>query len=138
MKEIPIPYVRTNQLGIIALFLLGLFLQQPWVIVVLWVLQAASLTFGLKGNLFVQLVKPLLANKISGTRTEAAELQRFNNSIAVILLTASVLCFAIGWTIAGYILAGFVAAAALVAVCGYCIGCFLYYQLKKFKAGVRR
>lgn len=138
MKDIPIPYVRANQVGIIVLFLLALLFQQPWIIILLWIIQTAGLSFGLKGNLFVQLAKPMLAGKISGARTEAAELQRFNNSLAVILLTISILCFAIGWTTAGFILAACVAAAALVAVCGYCVGCFLYFQLKKFRAGARR
>lgn len=138
MKEIPIPYVRANQIGIIVLVLLGLIFQQPWPIILLWIIQVAGLSFGPKGNLFIQLAKPLLTGKIPGSRTEAAELQRFNASLAVFLLTIALLCFVVGWTTAALVFAACVAAAAFIAVCGYCVGCFLYFQLKKFRAGARR
>lgn len=131
MKEIPISYVRTNQWGIVILVLLSIFLQSPWVIVGLWAIELAGLLWGAKGNLFVRMVIPFLAKK-EGT-TEAAELQRFNNGIAVSLLTISVLSFAFGWQLAGYIFASVVALAAFIAICGFCIGCVIYYQYKQWK-----
>lgn len=132
MKEIPIPYVRTNQAGIVLFVLLGIFLRQPALIIVLWLIQVVGLWLGARGNLFIRLVSPFLAGRVKSAATEAAELQRFNNSIAVLLLTIAVLCF---WlspaSIAGYIFAGMVALAAFIAICGFCVGCFLYFQFKQ-------
>lgn len=132
MREIPIPYVRANQAGIVLLVVLAIVLQQPVLIAALWAIQVIGLWRGVRANLIVRLATPLLASRIAGAQTESAELQRFNNSIAVILLTVSLLCF---WVLqaplAGYTAAGMVAVAALIAICGYCVGCFLYYQFKK-------
>ncbi|MCZ8515951.1 DUF4395 domain-containing protein [Paenibacillus filicis] len=134
MKEIPLPYVRTNQAGIVLLVLLAILLQQPVLIVVLWAIQVINLWQGVRSNVFVMLAAPFLRSKLAGAPTESRELQRFNNSIAVILLTLSILFFWLNaGSIAGYIFAGLVGAAALMAICGYCIGCTLYYQFKRLR-----
>jgi hypothetical protein len=134
MKEIPIPYVRANQAAMVLLIALAAIFQQSWIILIVFAVEVAGLVFGVKGNLFVQIARPFLASLVSRSHSEAAELQRFNNSIAVILLTLSMVSFAFGLQITGYVLAGMVALAAFVAICGYCIGCTLYYQYKKFRA----
>ncbi|OMF23853.1 hypothetical protein BK133_23470 [Paenibacillus sp. FSL H8-0548] len=134
MKEIPIPYVRANQTGIVTVLLIAIVLQLPWLIAALWVIQAAGLLFGPKANLFIRIARPLLTRYIASSQTEAAELQRFNNSLGVGFLTFSLLSFAFGWSIAGYIFAGMMGAAALSAILGYCIGCTLYFQYKQFRA----
>jgi len=38
------------------------------------------------------------------------------------------LAFLLGANMAGWILAATVAAAAAIALCGFCFGCFLYFQ----------
>ncbi|MFE5317456.1 DUF4395 domain-containing protein [Paenibacillus sp. NPDC056579] len=132
MPEIPVPYVRANQAGIVLFVLLGIVLQQPAWIVVLWAIQVVGLWRGARGNAFIAAAAPMLKSRIAGAPTESRELQRFNNSIAVLLLTVSTLWFL--WSpesIGGYVAAGMVAVAALAALCGYCVGCFLYYQFKK-------
>jgi hypothetical protein len=134
MKEVPIAYVRSNQAAMVLLIALSAIFQQPWIILVVFAVQAAGLIYGVRGNLFITLARPFLRNRISNSQTESAELQRFNNSIAVSLLTLSVVSFAIGSSLAGYIFAGMVALAAFAAICGYCIGCTLYYQYKRLRA----
>lgn len=134
MKEIPIPYVRTNQAAMVLFITASVLLQQPILILLLWVIQVVGLVSGGKGNLFIMVVKPLLQGHVGKFDTEAFELQRFNNSIAVILLTFSNLfLFVMPWSTAGYVFAGMVAIAALMALFGFCIGCFLYFQFKQFK-----
>jgi hypothetical protein len=131
MKEIPIPYVRSNQVGIVLFVLLAILLQQPILIIILWALQVIPMVLGLRANLFIKIAKPFLTNKIQGAQTESQELLRFNNSIAVVLLSIAVICFCISWSsIAGYLFAALVGIAASIAICGFCIGCFLYYQWK--------
>jgi hypothetical protein len=132
MKEIPIPYVRANQAGIVLFVLLAILLQQPLLIALLWIIEVLPMVFGIRANLFVAIAKPFLSNKIKGAATESQELLRFNNSIAVTLLSIAVICFGIdGASIMGYVFAGMVAVAAFIAICGYCVGCFLYYQWKR-------
>ncbi|RKI98125.1 DUF4395 family protein, partial [Butyricicoccus sp. 1XD8-22] len=41
--------------------------------------------------------------------------------------------FLLGWNIAGYIFTIMVAVASFVAILGFCVGCFIFYQLKMFK-----
>ncbi|CAM4379112.1 DUF4395 domain-containing protein [Paenibacillus alkaliterrae] len=134
MKEIPIPYVRSNQVGIVTIIMIAIALQLPWLIAALWFIQTAGLVFGPKANLFILIARPFLAGRIASADTEAAELQRFNNSLGVGFLTFSLISFAFGWTLTGYLFAGMMAAAALVAILGYCIGCTMYFQYKQFRA----
>ncbi len=133
MKEIPIPYVRANQWGIVIFILAGILLQQYALIAALLAIQILGFLGGIQWNLFVQVAKPFLKDRLQHAETEAQELQRFNNSIAIILLAASTLAFYMGGTTLSVILAGMVALAAFVAICGYCIGCTLYFQYKQWK-----
>lgn len=133
VKEIPIPFVRANQAIMVILIVLSALLQQPAIIAAVWAVQVCGLSFGARGNLFVQAARPFLSNRLSRYGTEAAELQRFNNSIAVILLTLSIISFWLGYSVMGYVFAGMVALAAFVAICGFCVGCFLYYQFKRLR-----
>ncbi|MDQ1909147.1 DUF4395 domain-containing protein [Paenibacillus sp. GD4] len=132
--EIPLPYVRANQAGMVIIILLAIALQQPVLILALWAIQLISLWQGIRSNLIVQLAAPFLRNRIAGAPTEARELQRFNGAIAVILLTIANVCF---WyeesSVWGYVAAGMVALAAFIALCGFCVGCFLYYQFKRLR-----
>lgn len=137
MKEIPIPYVRSNQTGIVVVLLIAIGLQLPWLIAALWIIQVTGLIFGPKANLFIRIARPFLTRYAASAQTEAAELQRFNNTLGVGFLTFALLSFALGWPVAGYIFAGMMGAAALAAILGYCIGCTLYFQFKQFRARQR-
>ncbi|GFZ87842.1 hypothetical protein GCM10008018_37500 [Paenibacillus marchantiophytorum] len=128
MKEIPMAYVKANQTGIVVGVLLAFAFQLPWLVALLWAVQVAGLIGGGKWNLFVTISNPFLLTK--GKETQAAELTKFNNALAVIFLTVSLAAFALGWNIAGYIFTGFLLLAAGAALLGYCIGCTIYYQYK--------
>jgi len=55
---------------------------------------------------------------------------RFNNIIAVSLLVGAHLAFYFGRKGVGLVLVTMVVAAAAIALAGFCVGCFLYYQFK--------
>jgi len=133
--EIPMSYVKANQTGIV-LFVILAFLISPWILLALWLIQVVGLLTGGRYNLFVRIAQPFLPTK--GGETQAAELTRFNNSLAVIFLTLSLLALSLGWTIAGYVFAAMLLIAAGVALLGYCIGCTIYFQYKQFLARRRR
>lgn len=129
MKEVPISYVKANQTGIVVVVLLAFAFQWPWLVALLWVIQVLGLIGGGKWNLFVAVSKGFLPQ--SSTETQAAELTRFNNALAVIFLSLSLACFTIGWSMVGYVFTGFLLLAAGAALLGYCIGCTIYYQYKQ-------
>ncbi|MDF2650374.1 MAG: hypothetical protein K0Q73_6179 [Paenibacillus sp.] len=130
VKEVPISYVKANQTGIVVFVLLAFAFQWTWLVALLWVIQLLGLVGGGKWNLFVAVSKRFLSR--SGTETQAAELTRFNNALAVLFLSLSLASFAIGWSMVGYIFTGFLLLAAGAALLGYCIGCTIYYQYKQF------
>lgn len=133
MKEIPMHYVKSNQAGIVLFVVLALAIQQPWILAALWVIQVVGLLTEGRYNLFVAIARPALRNR-KAAETQAVELQRFNNTLAILFLTLSLLSFAIGWAIAGVVFAAFLLIAAGVALLGYCIGCTIYFQYKQFLA----
>jgi hypothetical protein len=130
VKEVPISYVKANQTGIVVFVLLAFAFQWTWLVGLLWVIQLLGFVGGGKWNLFVEVSKPFLSRR--GTETQAAELTRFNNALAVLFLTLSLASFTIGWSMVGYIFTGFLLLAAGAALLGYCIGCTIYYQYKQF------
>jgi hypothetical protein len=78
-------------------------------------------------------VKPFLRKPLSSYAQEDRSEQRFNQILAVVLLSASVLSAMAGWQLASLIFAGMVFAAAFVAILGFCIGCFIQYQWKQYR-----
>ncbi|CAH1195534.1 hypothetical protein PAECIP111893_00712 [Paenibacillus plantiphilus] len=135
MREVPMRYVKANQTGIVLFVILSFLFQQPWILAALWIIQAAGLVSEGKLNLFVVTAKLILKGK--GTETQAAELQRFNNTLAVIFLTLALISFAFGWQIIGYAFSAMLLLAASAALLGYCIGCTLYFWFKQIRAGRR-
>lgn len=93
---------------------------------------------GPQANLLFRLGRRLLARRLPGAPTEAASLQRFNLSLAAGMLAAAQVAFFLGAPALGWALALVVAGAAALALAGFCVGCFLYYQLKLARHRLRR
>lgn len=71
MREVPMRYVKANQVGIV-LFVLLSFVFNPIVVLgALWSIQVVGLASSGKLNLFVQIGKAVLTGK--GTETQAVE-----------------------------------------------------------------
>ena len=128
--EIPLSHVKANQTGIV-LFVVASFVFTPWLLLFLWLVQLIGLLTNGRYNLFIRIARPFLP--ANGRHTQAAELTRFNNTLAVIFLTLALLSLALGWTIAGLVFAGMLLVAAGAALLGYCIGCTIYYQWKQLR-----
>ncbi len=133
MKEIPIEYVKANQTGIVLSVIAFLVSGQPWIIAALWLIQVIGLSTGGRWNLFSALGRRFLTPK--GKETQAAELLRFNNSLAVAFLSLSLASLLLGWATAGYVFAVMLLGAAGAAILGYCVGCTLYFWVKQIRAG---
>lgn len=64
---------------------------------------------------------------------EDAQQQKFNSSIASLCLAAGLLGYLLHWQVVGHIFTGLVAIASAIAIAGFCIGCFLHFQLKQWQ-----
>jgi cobalamin synthase len=133
MREVPMRYVKANQTGIVLTVVLSFLFQQPWLLAALWVIQVVGLLTEGRFNVFVAIAKLILKGK--GQEMQAAELQRFNNVLAILFLTIALILFSFGWQIAGYIFSAMLLLAAGAALLGYCIGCTIYFWFKQLRAG---
>ncbi|MEK0313847.1 DUF4395 domain-containing protein [Cohnella sp. 56] len=132
MREVPMPYIKSNQSGIVVVVLLSFWFAPLWLLTALWAIQVVGLATQGKYNVFIRLAKPWLS--VAGKETQAQELARFNNALAVIFLSLAAISFSLGWTVAGYAFTAMLLAAAGAALLGYCVGCTLYFQYKQFLA----
>lgn len=125
---IPMPIVRFNRVILLGGILLAILLQQPLITTALFLVILPAVLFGKKWSLIFQLGSVLFAKQNRDAATDSPELMRFNNAIAAVMLGSSQIAFLFGAPLAGWILSGIVALAAAVALCGFCFGCFLYFQ----------
>ncbi|MGA7733549.1 MAG: DUF4395 domain-containing protein [Chloroflexia bacterium] len=132
-SDIPMPIVRLNRWMLLSGILIGLVLQQPLITTFLFVILLFAVLYGQRGSLIFQVGKRLLASRIAGAEGEDRRLMRFNNSIAVALLGAAQVAFLFGQPIVGWGLSLVVAAAAAVALAGFCFGCFLFLRFKLYR-----
>lgn len=129
-RDIPLPIVRLNRWTLVVGILAGLALQQPLLTTLLFAIFLPATIFGQRASLIFLIGRRLFARRIPDAEREDRRMQRFNNAIATILLGAAQIAFLVGAPVVGWTLALTVALAATIALAGFCIGCFLYYQLK--------
>ena len=128
--DIPLPVVKLNRWVMLTGILLGLALQQPLFTTLLFVVLVPAVLFGQRRSLIFQIGKRAFAKQIPSAEREDRRLMRFNNSIAMILLGAAQIAFLLQASVVGWALALMVAIAAGIALAGFCVGCFLYYQFR--------
>lgn len=131
---IPGPIVALNRWTLVVGIGAGLLLRQPLFTTALLALLLPAVAFGRRGSPIFAIGQRLLAGRCSAARQagrlEDPRLMRFNNAIAATLLGAAQVAFLLGFAALGWALALCVACAAGVALGGFCLGCFLYYQFR--------
>jgi len=127
---IPYPIVAVNRGIIVGGVLLALWTNQPLLTTVVLALLAPAALFGRKASPVFRIGSVLLRETIAHAPVEDQRVQRFNNIIAVVMLGAAQLAFILGAAWLGWVFSVAVAFAALVALCGFCVGCFLYFQFR--------
>ncbi len=120
--------VRLNRSVLLGGIVLAALFHQPLITTVLFLMVAPSVAFGKRASVIFLVGSRLFPGHKTGEALESQQLMRFNNAIAAILLGAAQIAFATGSTTAGWFLCGMVAVAAGIALCGFCLGCFLYFQ----------
>lgn len=127
---IPLPIVTLNRIFLTFGVLFALISQHVWITTLLFVLLLPAVLFGKNYSPIYLLGSVLFKSIIKSAKYEDAALQRFNNTIAVTLLGISQIFFLFNQIIVGWIFASMVMIASGVALLGFCVGCFLYYQFK--------
>lgn len=131
VDEVPLHRVRGNQLGILLSIIASVLSQQLWILLLPLIVQLISRTYGVKYNPFVRLFSPLFP---VSTRTESRELLRFNNMLAILFLIVTITAFLLNITTLAYIALCMLTIAVVLALSGFCFGCFMYFHWKQYWA----
>jgi hypothetical protein len=128
--------LRVNQALIIMLLTIGFVLDQPWLVVFVFVVMAVGTALP-QAALFQRLYRDVLrpAGLLKpDLQAEDAAPHRFAQGMgAAVLLLARVGLFigaqAVGWGLAFVV----IALAAVNLFYGFCAGCFVYFQLQRLR-----
>ncbi|MDT0161348.1 MULTISPECIES: DUF4395 domain-containing protein [Bacillus] len=132
VRSIPRPLVRTNQWFIVISVAASWLTGQEWILAIPLIAGLMGLLFGF--NPVMRAARTFLKKAPSAYIPEEWDQQQFNQVIAVVCLAGGLLSYALGFTILGHIFTVMVALAAFVAILGFCIGCFIRFQLIRLRA----
>ncbi|MBD3274706.1 MAG: DUF4395 family protein [Candidatus Marinimicrobia bacterium] len=130
MKTIPRPMVQANRGFLLATVLIAL-LTEPLLMLIPLAVGLSSLFF--RYNPIMITAKYLLRKPAREYHQEDRADQRFNQWIAVSCLFLSIAGFILGLEFVGYLFAILVAAAATIALMGFCVGCYIRYKYTQWK-----
>lgn len=131
VDEVPLHYVRGNQTGILLSIVVSVLSQQVWILLLPLIVQLISRAYGVKYNLFVRLLSPLFP---VSSRTESRELLRFNNLLAILFLIVTLIASLLSFTLLACFTLSMLTLAVVLALSGFCFGCFVYFQWKQYRA----
>lgn len=121
---------RTNQAVVGTLSLVAVLTGTEWLIALLALQLAVGLTFGRRYCLPCLFYFEVIQPRFGEGRLEDARAPRFANIVGVGFLGAATALFVAGVSGVAWVLAGIVAALALLAaVTGFCMGCWVYARV---------
>jgi hypothetical protein len=126
--------LRFNQASIIILLALAFVLNQPWLVVfvaaVMWIGTLAPQA-GLFKLVYQHVFKPLRIVR-PAPKADDPRPHLFAQGVGALVLTISSIALLAGLALVGWALVGVVVAlAAINLFLGFCMGCFMYYQLAR-------
>jgi hypothetical protein len=127
-STVPMPIVTFGRATNVAMVVTGLALQSPLPVFILLVLRLTALIGGPRYNLIARTGRLLLATRLTDAEREDVRLVQFNNGLAAFLFGIAAIFFAVGIPVVGWVFALMVATASGIALAGFCVGCFMYYQ----------
>ena len=130
--------LRFNQISIITLLVLGFLLDSVWLVALVGLVMAVGTLWprlGLFKRFYHAVVKPAGWLK-PDVAPDTADAHLFAQGVGSLFLIAATLSLLTGQTLLGWTLTWIVVALAAVNLfLGFCVGCFMYYQLAR--VGVR-
>lgn len=131
MQGIPRPMVRTNQWTIVLSVLITWITNQPFFLFIPLIPGLIGIIFGV--NPIMAAAKAFLRKPLSSYYLEDKSDQQFNQKIACTCLLLAFIGFYFHIPILGYVFSVLVFLAALIAILGFCIGCFIRFQWKQYQ-----
>ncbi|WP_368634551.1 DUF4395 domain-containing protein [Kurthia gibsonii] len=133
---IPRPLVRVNQWTILLFTVATWIFQQPLLLLIPLVANVLGLFFNF--NPIMKFARLFLKKEPSSYIPEDVIQQKFNSSIAIFCLLIGFIGFIYNLPILGYTFTIMVALASSIAILGFCIGCFLFFQLNQLKYRLKK
>lgn len=130
LSSIPRPLVRTNQWTILISVILTWTSGEAAILLIPLVANLLGILFNF--NPIMKLARIFLIKEGKQYIPEDVTQQKFNACIACFCLAGGYLSFLAGWQIVGFIFTIMVAIASFIAILGFCIGCFIFYQIKQY------
>ncbi|HWI49276.1 MAG TPA: DUF4395 domain-containing protein [Rummeliibacillus sp.] len=134
--SIPRPLVRVNQWTILLSTIATWVLHQPLILLIPLIANLLGLFFNF--NPFMKFARLLLKKKPSEYIPEDGVQQKFNSCIAITCLFLGFIGFELDKPVMGYIFTIMVVAASGIAILGFCIGCFIFFQLNQFRYKLKK
>ena len=130
MKTIPKPLVMANQWTIVLSVIIALITQSAWILFIPLIANLSSLLTGFHPILVI--IKRFLRNPPHVYIQEDYAQLRFNQWLAVGFLFIATISFLFNWSILFNVATIMVGLAALIAILGFCIGCFVRFQYQQW------
>ncbi|MFP3917765.1 DUF4395 domain-containing protein [Lysinibacillus telephonicus] len=131
IHSIPRPLVRTNQWAILISVILTWIFGEAFILLIPLISNVLGVLFNF--NPIMKFARIFLIKKGKQYIPEDVTQQKFNACIAIFCLAGGYISFLVGWKIVGLIFTIMVALASFIAILGFCIGCFIFYQIKQYK-----
>lgn len=126
--------IKTGQLLAIAT-LLGAFVSERWepvaILAGVFLLTSIFFDWGPFALLYRGLLKPLGLVK-ADLRNDHAEPHRFGQAVGAVSAALAAAALYFNYTVLGWVLVWILIALTGISYMGWCIGCFIYYQLNRF------
>ena len=133
--SIPRPLVRLNQWTILLSVILTWITGFYWILLLPLIANLSGVL--LKVNPIIKFGRLFLKKELSKYIPEDVEQQRFNSTIAVLCLALAFIGYIGNIAVLAYAFSIMVALASFIAILGFCIGCFIHFQLNQWKYKMR-
>ena len=129
--SIPRPLVRVNQWAIFLSVFITWATGFYWILLLPLIANFCGVFFGV--NPIIYLSKSFLKKDHSQYIPEDIAQQHFNSTIATACLALGFIGYGLSINALAYTFTILVAVASFVAILGFCVGCFIHFQLNQFK-----
>lgn len=131
IPSIPRPLVRTNQWTILISVILTWITGESLILLVPLIANLMGVLFNF--NPIMKFARLFLIKEGKKYIPEDVTQQKFNACIAIFCLAAGFIGFQLEWQIVGYFFTIMVAVASSIAILGFCVGCFIFFQIKQYQ-----
>ncbi len=130
-QNIPRPLVRANQWVIVISVIAFMITRQS--VLLLPPLLSGLYSLFLNVHPIMEIAKRFLRKPLNEYGQEDKQQQRFNQILAVSMLLSAFISSLMGWTWLSLLFSIMVLTACSLAILGFCIGCYIHYQISLWR-----